>query len=103
MRAGAGTLKRRPARPIREDLTMGVTTPTHAWTEARSPEPGYRAIRVYVWEFPVRLSHWVTVVTAAVLCFTGYYMHNPFIISRGSGAYLMGTMRYIHLLTAFVF
>jgi Ni/Fe-hydrogenase 1 B-type cytochrome subunit len=81
---------------------MDATTPARAWSEARSPEPAYRAIRVYVWELPVRISHWATVVAIGVLCFTGYYMHNPFIISRGSGTYLMGTMRYIHLLAAFV-
>ncbi len=82
---------------------MGTSTPTRAWSEARSPEPGYQAVRVYVWELPVRVSHWATVIAVAVLCFTGYYMHNPFIISRGSRAYLMGTMRFIHLLSAFLF
>jgi Ni/Fe-hydrogenase 1 B-type cytochrome subunit len=58
---------------------------------------------VYVWELPVRVSHWFIVLSVAVLAFTGYYMHNPFIIVRSGSAYLMGTMRFIHLLAASVF
>lgn len=59
--------------------------------------------RIYVWEFPVRLTHWVNVAAIAVLSFTGYYIANPFLISGNGDAYLMGLMRYIHLVTAFIF
>lgn len=58
---------------------------------------------VYVWEWPVRIAHWLIFLSIIVLSFTGYYMYDPFIISRGSGAFLMGTMRFIHEVTAFVF
>lgn len=58
---------------------------------------------VYVWEWPVRIAHWMIFLSIVVLSFTGYYMYDPFIISRGSGAFLMGTMRFIHEVTAFVF
>jgi Ni/Fe-hydrogenase 1 B-type cytochrome subunit len=77
--------------------------PVHSWAEARTVDPTRRSVRLYVWQLPVRLSHWVAVLCIAVLSFTGYYMHNPFIISRGENAYLMGTMRFIHLTTASVF
>jgi Ni/Fe-hydrogenase 1 B-type cytochrome subunit len=59
--------------------------------------------RVYVWEWPVRITHWVIFLSIVVLSFTGYYMYDPFIIARGSRAYVMGTMRFIHEVTAFVF
>jgi len=35
--------------------------------------------RVYVWELPVRLTHWLNFLTIIVLCFTGYYISHPFI------------------------
>jgi Ni/Fe-hydrogenase 1 B-type cytochrome subunit len=60
-------------------------------------------VRVYVWQIPVRLSHWVIVLSIAVLSFTGYYLYDPFILSRGSSAFLMAKMRFIHEVAAFVF
>lgn len=57
-------------------------------------------VRVYVWEVPVRLSHWVIVLSIAVLSFTGYYLYDPFIIARGRRAFLMGRMRFIHEIAA---
>ena len=80
---------------------MSVITPS--WSESRSPDITRDVVRVYVWELPVRTSHWFIVVAVAVLMFTGYYMHNPFIVVRSATAYVMGTMRFIHLLAAFVF
>ena len=58
------------------------------------------ADRVYVWEVPVRLTHWVNTLAILVLSGTGFYIGNPFI--PGS-VYLMGWMRAIHRLTAYVF
>lgn len=74
-----------------------------SWSEARTPEVPSELVRVYVWELPVRVSHWFLVLCVAVLSFTGYYMHNPFIIARSKQAYLMGTIRFIHIVAAFVF
>lgn len=62
-----------------------------------------RVIRVYVWEVPVRLVHWTIFLSTVVLAITGYYLHNPFIISRAPNAFLLGWMRFIHEVTAFVF
>ena len=62
--------------------------------------------RVYVWEIPVRLTHWVNVAAIVILSFTGYYIGNPYIeISPREvyGPYFMGLMRYIHFVTAYVF
>ncbi|MGO9268926.1 MAG: Ni/Fe-hydrogenase, b-type cytochrome subunit [Terriglobia bacterium] len=80
---------------------MSVITPS--WSESRAPDTTTKPVRVYVWELPVRASHWFIVMAVAVLAFTGYYMHNPFIVVRSATAYVMGTMRFIHLLAAFVF
>jgi Ni/Fe-hydrogenase 1 B-type cytochrome subunit len=62
--------------------------------------------RVYVWEVPVRLTHWVNVLCIIVLSFTGYYIGNPYVrvSSREAyGPYFMGNMRFIHMLFAYIF
>jgi Ni/Fe-hydrogenase 1 B-type cytochrome subunit len=62
--------------------------------------------RVYVWEVPVRLTHWVNVAAIVVLCFTGYYIGNPYVqVSAREvyGPYFMGLMRFIHFVAAYVF
>ncbi len=64
---------------------------------------GEDLVRVYVWEKPVRIAHWVIFFSVFVLAFTGYYLYNPFIISRGNSLFLMATMRFVHEVTAFVF
>jgi Ni/Fe-hydrogenase 1 B-type cytochrome subunit len=65
---------------------------------------GKDLVRVYVWEKPVRIAHWVIFFSIFVLAFTGYYMYNPFIISRGTrSVFLMAKMHFVHEVTAFVF
>ncbi|MGB8647747.1 MAG: Ni/Fe-hydrogenase, b-type cytochrome subunit [Anaerolineae bacterium] len=62
--------------------------------------------RVYVWEIPVRLTHWVNVAAIIVLSFTGYYIGNPWIQASSRewyGPYFMGIVRYVHFVVAFVF
>jgi Ni/Fe-hydrogenase 1 B-type cytochrome subunit len=62
--------------------------------------------RVYIWEMPVRLTHWVNVLCIVVLSFTGYYISNPFItVSQREfyGVNFMGNMRYLHMLFAYIF
>lgn len=75
----------------------------YGWGEAHRPEPRLPTSRVYVWELPVRVSHWFIVLSAAVLAFTGYYMHNPFIVATSQTAFLMATIRFIHEVTGFLF
>ena len=80
-----------------------MTTASHSIGRTSSSEVEENLVRVYVWEWPVRIAHWVIFLSIVVLSFTGYYMYDPFIISRGSGAFVMGTIRFIHEVTAFVF
>ncbi|MCB9014102.1 MAG: Ni/Fe-hydrogenase, b-type cytochrome subunit [Bacteroidales bacterium] len=61
---------------------------------------------IYVWEFPVRLYHWVNVVSILVLCVTGYLIGNPIVapnIAEASFSFMFGTIRFIHFVAAFVF
>jgi Ni/Fe-hydrogenase 1 B-type cytochrome subunit len=65
---------------------------------------------VYVWEAPVRLTHWVNVFCIFTLSFTGYYIGNPYINNvhpffHGvlKDQWVMGWMRLIHFSTAYVF
>jgi Ni/Fe-hydrogenase 1 B-type cytochrome subunit len=64
---------------------------------------GENIVRVYVWEWPVRIAHWVIVISLCVLSLTGYYLYDPYIIARGNDVFMMGTMRFIHEVTGFVF
>lgn len=66
-------------------------------------EPGSELVRAYVWQLPVRLTHWVTFFCVLVLAFTGFYLHRPFFTATGESAFTMGTIRFVHILTAFVF
>ena len=58
-------------------------------------------VRVYTWQVPVRLTHWVTVGSVMVLAITGGYIGDPFLIPASPET--MNTVRFIHFLTAFVF
>ena len=58
-------------------------------------------IAVYVWQLPVRVVHWVMVLSIATLAFTGYYMHAPFLEAHGSRVWMMGTVRFIHEVSGF--
>ncbi len=74
-----------------------------ATTIANTAQTERHIVRYYVWELPVRLVHWIIFLTITVLSVTGYYIHNPYLIAHGSGAYVMGTMRAIHLSAGFIF
>lgn len=59
----------------------------------------------YIWELPVRLTHWLNFFCLIILAFTGYYIYDPFLATNGSAPdnFTMGTIRFIHFVTAFVF
>jgi Ni/Fe-hydrogenase 1 B-type cytochrome subunit len=62
--------------------------------------------RVYVWEFPVRLYHWVNALAVMTLIVTGFLIGRPFLPQPGSEAsfsYLFGWIRFAHFVAAFVF
>ncbi len=61
--------------------------------------------RVYVWELPVRVTHWMLFFSILILSGTGYYIAHPFISVPGPAKdhFVMGTVRAVHLYTAIVF
>ena len=65
---------------------------------ARDPE---ERVRLYVWQAPVRITHWLTAGCIVVLSLTGGYIADPFLIPPGGN--IMTTVRLIHMLTAFAF
>jgi Ni/Fe-hydrogenase 1 B-type cytochrome subunit len=62
-------------------------------------------VRVYVWEWPVRVTHWLVAGSIAVLGVTGFYIGQPFIIVPGPARehFVMGTMKVVHGWAAAVF
>jgi len=56
-------------------------------------------VRLYVWQAPVRITHWVTVVSIVILSLTGGYIADPFLVPPGGS--VMTTVRFVHLLAAF--
>jgi Ni,Fe-hydrogenase I cytochrome b subunit len=57
---------------------------------------------VYVWEWPVRIFHWMMVVSLTVLTITGFYMHRPFLVEMSPRAWARGTARFVHELFGFI-
>ncbi|GAB6174160.1 Ni/Fe-hydrogenase, b-type cytochrome subunit [Paradesulfitobacterium aromaticivorans] len=67
----------------------------------------HQALRrqVYVWQFPVRIFHWINAAAIIVLFLTGIYIGGP-ILSPQAEAYqsfVMGQIRYWHGIAAYIF
>lgn len=60
-------------------------------------------IRKYVWELPVRLTHWVNVLSVLAFIATGLYIGNPYVHAYSSSQYVMGWFRFIHFSVAYLF
>jgi len=80
-------------------------TATAETVSARPPAPaaapGEERVRVYIWQVPVRATHWVTAGAIVVLSVTGGYIADPFLVSPGGS--VMTTVRLVHMLAAFTF
>jgi Ni/Fe-hydrogenase 1 B-type cytochrome subunit len=101
-----GRVEVRPAPPV-----LPVPSPTSGPAAVKAPAPGVEAahaidrpderVQLYVWQIPVRFTHWLTAGCIVVLSVTGGYIADPFLIPPGGG--VMTTIRLIHILTAFTF
>ena len=62
-------------------------------------------VRVYVWEAPVRITHWLIAGSILVLSVTGFYIGHPFVSTVGPARehFFMGWVKVIHGYTAYVF
>jgi Ni/Fe-hydrogenase 1 B-type cytochrome subunit len=62
--------------------------------------------RVYVWQLPVRIFHWLNAIAIVVLGITGYIIAKPpaiLLSVEANFSYWFGTVRAIHFITAYVF
>jgi len=62
-------------------------------------------VRVYVWEVPVRITHWLIAISIVVLSVTGFYIGRPYISVPGPAgqSFVMGWMKVIHGYAAYTF
>ena len=62
--------------------------------------PEYRW--VYLWKWPLRVTHWISAITITVLIFTGFYIGAPYFTTWGepSSHFLMGWARFLHFSAA---
>jgi Ni/Fe-hydrogenase 1 B-type cytochrome subunit len=74
-----------------------VAPAVHAAPAGRAPVE--ERFRLYIWQLPVRLTHWVTAGCIVVLSLTGIYIADPFLIPPGGA--VMGTIRQVHMLAAY--
>ena len=60
--------------------------------------------RKYVWEFPVRLTHWVNALALTTLFLTGLYMSDPILAPNGESYqhFVMGRIREIHFVAGYL-
>lgn len=73
---------------------------SQAVSQAMGAEEATQRVRIYVWQVPVRITHWVTVGAIVVLCLTGVYIADPFLLPPGWQ--VMTYVRVIHIWSAFV-
>lgn len=62
--------------------------------------------RVYVWELPVRIFHWVNFISMIALIASGILIGDPPAIMSGAeatNAYWFGYVRFIHFAAAYIF
>lgn len=84
-------------------MTAGSSSIDTTRDAPRAEEPTLE--RIYVWEWPVRLFHWLIAGTIVVLAVTGIYIGNPFLSVGGEATrhFVMGTMKSIHFVAGLVF
>ncbi len=66
--------------------------------------------KVLVWEWPVRILHWIHFTSFTILILTGFYIAHPIITVKSvslstteANNFIMGSVRYVHFLFGFVF
>lgn len=57
----------------------------------------------YVWEVPVRVSHWINFLAIIILSGTGFFIGSPQTLTVDPSAYYMGMIRFTHTTTAYIF
>ncbi|HYO43776.1 MAG TPA: cytochrome b/b6 domain-containing protein, partial [Candidatus Limnocylindrales bacterium] len=86
--------------PVHAGSTAHAEAAVHDAHDAHHVENPNQRVRLYIWQVPVRLTHWVTAGCIVVLSLTGGYIADPFLIPAGGG--VMSTIRLIHIITALI-
>ncbi len=93
-----------PGRPDRDPGAAGagggtLTPKSQAVQAAPASHAAHEErVRLYVWQIPVRMTHWVTAGCIVVLSLTGLYIADPFLIPPGGS--VMTTVRLVHIVAA---
>ena len=92
-----------PTPPAPRQAPSQVPTATFEWARRLRPPSG-EYTWVYLWGRPLRYMHWVAAACIVVLALTGFYIGRPYFVPSGDpgSAYLMGTVRFVHFLSAAV-
>jgi Ni/Fe-hydrogenase 1 B-type cytochrome subunit len=57
----------------------------------------------YVWELPVRICHWTTMLAIIILSVTGFLIGTPFSFGSSASDFTIGWIRFIHFVAAYAF
>ncbi len=57
----------------------------------------------YVWEVPVRVTHWVNFFSILTLAATGLFIGSPRNLAQETSQYVMGWVRFVHFTAGYVF
>ena len=87
--------------PAAVPAPSGIPAPAGHDAAAHEIDRPHERVRLYIWQMPVRLTHWVTAGCIVILSVTGLYIADPFLIPAGGS--VMSTIRLIHILTALTF
>jgi Ni/Fe-hydrogenase 1 B-type cytochrome subunit len=64
-------------------------------------ERPHQRVRLYVWQVPVRFTHWLTAFSIVTLSVTGLYIADPFLIPAGGD--MFSFIRFVHITSALLF
>ena len=70
----------------------------HPGHEIENPD---QRVRLYIWQVPVRATHWLTAACIVILSVTGLYIADPYLIPLGGD--MLSVIRFVHIVTALVF
>jgi Ni/Fe-hydrogenase 1 B-type cytochrome subunit len=57
----------------------------------------------YVWEVPVRVTHWVNVLSIIILSMTGIFIGTAKTLALDPSQFIMGWIRFVHFVSAYTF
>lgn len=57
----------------------------------------------YVWEVPVRVTHWVNVLAIITLAVTGIFIGTAKTVALSPSQFLMGKIRFVHFVAGYTF